>query len=122
MSDYWFLCTPFSLYPKGLESAYILACRTRALLIDAGVLVFSPICHSFGPAVHGSLDPLSHDIWLSAEAPFRHFAKGAIMLMSPGWGESYGMKFEQAEFEAEGKPIIWMTPGEVPKELLSAAA
>ena len=120
--NYLFLCTPFSLYPLGLERAYTLACKTRALLIEHDIDVFSPICHSFGPAMHSTLDPLSHEIWLKAEAPFRQHASGAIMLMAESWEQSYGMKFEKEEFEAAGKPIYWMTPGEVPKELLRGTA
>ena len=71
---YWFLCTQFSRHPHGLEAAYKEACQTRALLIKAGVLVFSPICHSYGPAIEGDIDPHSHTIWLAAEAPFRRAA------------------------------------------------
>lgn len=115
---YVFLCTPFSLYPLGLERAYELACRSRALLIGAGIPTFSPICHGYGAAVLGDLDPLSHDIWLEAEAPFRHFASAAVMLMAESYEISHGMKFEQDEFEAASKPIFWMTPGEIPEALL----
>lgn len=119
MSDYWFLCSAYSRDSLGLENAFYVACKARALLVKAGILCFSPIVHSHYVAVHGDIDPHSHEIWLTVEAPFRYRAKGAIMLKSPGWEESYGMKFELAEFQAEGKPVVWMTPGVVPEELLN---
>ena len=123
--NYLFLCTPYSLYPLGLDRAFDLAVRTRGLLVQAGIKVFSPIIHSHVVATACGIDPLSHEIWLEAEAPFRHFASGAIMLMAESWEISHGMSFEKDEFEKAGKPIFWMTPGEIPeipKELFSGSA
>lgn len=118
MSAYWFLFSAYSRNKLGLENAFYVACQARALLIKAGILCFSPIVHSHMVAIHGDIDPHSHTIWLAAEAPFRENAMGAIMLKSPGWEDSYGMKFELAEFQAEGKPVVWMTPGVVPEGLV----
>lgn len=50
------------------------------MLIRAGVPVFSPIVHSHPVADVCGIDPLSHEIWLPAEAPMRYAAKGVIEL------------------------------------------
>jgi glycosyltransferase involved in cell wall biosynthesis len=122
VNDFWFLASPYSRDSLGLENAFYVACKARALLVKAGILCFSPIVHSHCVAIHGDIDPHSHEIWLTAEAPFRYHAKGAIMLMSPGYEESFGMKFELAEFQAEGKPVVWMNPGVLPEEFRNETA
>lgn len=114
---YWYISTPYSKFKGGLEQAFYLAVRARGLLIKAGVPAFSPIIHSHPVAMACHIDPHDHSIWLPAEAPIMVNAKGLIMVMAEGWLESYGMAEEKKFFEAAGKPIIYMTPGEVPKGL-----
>ena len=47
---FWYLATPYSKFPGGLDAAYVEACKAQALLIKAGVPVFCPISHTHGPA------------------------------------------------------------------------
>ena len=114
---FYYIATPYSKYPGGLEEAFLLAVRTRGLLVKAGIPCFSPIIHSHTVAKECDIDPFSHAIWLPAEKPIMVCATGLIMVMAEGWKESYGMEEERKAFEAMGRPIFWMTPGVIPDEL-----
>jgi hypothetical protein len=123
MNDaYWYLATPYSKYPDGIEEAFMLACRAAADLIRAGVRVYSPIAHTHPVALHGVLDPYDHKIWLPADAPFMHNACGLIVLRAESWDASYGIAEEIKEFRRAGKPIIYMDVGVLPMEFRKVAA
>ena len=111
---FWFLATPYSKYPHGLEAAFLLAVRQRGLLVKAGVPVFSPIIHSHPVAIECGIDPHDHAVWLPAEAPMRLAAGGIILLMAESWSQSVGMKIEREEFVAAGKPVVFMEPDVLP--------
>lgn len=116
--SFFYLATPYSRFKGGIEAAYRAACEQQALLIRAGIPTFCPISHTHGAAIHGRIDPLDHKIWMPADEPFMHAARGLIFCMLPSWEISYGMNVELATFQGAGKPVVWMTPGEVPVELL----
>ena len=119
---FWYLASPYSLYPGGLEAAFVAACRNAALLIRAGVPVYSPIAHMHPVAVQGGIDPLDHDIWLPADAPMMAAASGLIVLELETWRDSRGIRFEIDDFGAASKPIVQMSPGVVPAAVLAGAA
>ena len=111
--SYWYLATPYSKFAGGIEAAYVAACKQTALLLKAGVPVFSPIAHSHSVAVHGDVDPLDHSIWLPADQPFMDCAHGLIYCLLPGHEESYGMKHELDYFRDAEKPVVFMTPDQL---------
>ncbi len=111
---FWFLATPYSKYPHGLEAAFRLACQQRGLLIRHGIPCFAPIVHSHAVAVECGIDPHDHAVWLPAEEPMRRAAGGIILLMAESWTLSKGMKIEQDEFAAAGKPVVFMEPDVLP--------
>jgi hypothetical protein len=115
---FWYLATPYSKYPGGIEAAFIVACKQTALLIGAGVRVYSPIAHTHSVAIHGGLNPHSHSIWLPADKPFMDAACGLIVCKMSSWAESVGIAHEIDVFKKAGKPVVYMTPGLVPHELL----
>lgn len=112
--SFWYLGSPYSKYPSGRANAYVEACRNAAILIRAGVPVFSPIAHSHPIAEYGPVDPLDHDIWLPADAPMMAAAYGLIVLKMESWQFSYGLRLEIETFRGVGKPIVYMEPGVVP--------
>jgi hypothetical protein len=112
---FWYLGSPYSKYPRGIQAAYEDICAQQALLIKAGISVFCPISHTHGPAVHGNLDPLAHEIWIPADIPFMRAAKGIIVCKLDGWQTSYGLAVEIEQFRLHYKPIIYMAPGHVPE-------
>lgn len=114
---YWYLATPYSKYPEGLEAAFRLACVETARLVKGGIPVFSPIAHTHPVAMAADMDPLDHTIWLPCDEPMMKAACGLILLRAESWERSYGMKVEREAFEAAGKPVVFMDPGVVPVEL-----
>jgi hypothetical protein len=120
--SYWYLASPYSKYEYGIVAAWEDICEDAGLLIKAGVPVYSPIAHTHPIAVHADIDPYAHDIWLPADAPLMEAAHGLIVNMMPGWKESYGISVEIKAFEDAGKPIIYMSPGIVPEQLLCKVA
>lgn len=117
--SYWYLGSPYSKYPDGIERAFELVCTNAGLLIRCGVPVYSPIAHCHPIARNANIDPHNHRIWLPANALMMAGAKGLIVLKLKTWEQSYGLAFEMREFETWDKPIIMMNPGSVPAELLS---
>lgn len=111
---YWYMGSPYSRYPGGRAMAHFEACRNAALLIRSGIPVFSPIAHSHAVAEFGQIDPDDHDIWLPAGKPMMVAAGGLIVLKIDGWSTSEGVYYERAMFRHMDKPIVYMTPGEVP--------
>jgi hypothetical protein len=86
-------------------------------LVKAGIHVFCPIGATHGAAIHGGIDPLDHLIWIPADAPFMAISYDLIVCQMESWESSYGIKVEIDTFKNAKKPILYMTPGTVPKEL-----
>jgi hypothetical protein len=113
--QYWYLATPYSSYPNGRDAAYVAACQEAALLMEAGINVFSPISHTHGIAVHGVIDGHSDNgIWDRVDLPFVVGARGIIFCMMMGWENSDGIRRELVAFKNMLKPVIRMMPGSVP--------
>lgn len=113
----WYLASPYSDYDEGHEAAADDIAEQAALLMNAGVRVFSPICHSHPIAKFG-IDDDSHDFWVNWYCrPFMDASCGLIVCDLPGWQDSAGVLAEIEYFEAMGKDIVHMKPGEVPRGL-----
>jgi hypothetical protein len=119
--SYYYLASPYSKYPLGIEKAWQHICEQAALLIEAGVPIYSPIAHTHPIAVYGKIDPYAHDIWLPADLPLMQQASGMIVCMMETWDKSYGISEEIKEFTKLGKPIIYMTPDVIPDQFKKAA-
>jgi hypothetical protein len=96
----------------------VTACQQAALLLRAGVVVYSPISHMHSIAIHGGLDISYATPWMTLDAPMMEAARGIIVCKMEGWDTSEGMTHEHAVFRSAGKPVVWMEPGVVPAELL----
>lgn len=116
--DYWYFASPYSKHPQGIEEAFRQACREVGLLIRNGIAAYSPMCHTHPIATNCDMDPFDYKIWLPADKPMLDHAKGIIVCMMEGWDTSRGVQEELAHARADGRPIIYMTPGVVPRELL----
>ena len=109
MTDYWYLATPYSKYPAGIEKAFQHASEAAAHVIrQDGRRVYCPIAHTHPIAVYGHMDPYDHEIWLPQDRPFMDNAAGLIVVKMPGWEESFGIGVEIEEFRKAGKPIEYM--------------
>lgn len=114
---FYYLATPYTRYPGGIEEAFVAACRQTALLVRERIPVYSPIAATHPIAVHGHLDPMDHTIWLPHDEPMMRAAKGLVVCMLPSWEDSYGIAYERDVFMRDQKPIIFMRPGVVPESL-----
>lgn len=105
---WWYLGSPYSKHPLGIEAAYREICAIAARIMRHGVPVFSPIAHSHSVSVHGLIDPLDHEFWLPADAPFMQSAYGLLVAKMESWEESFGLRHEIEEFAKQGKPIFYL--------------
>lgn len=106
---FWYLGTQYSRHPQGIHIAHMESCEAAATCIKAGIPVFCPIAHTHHVAQFGKIDPLDHEIWLPADRPFMMAAIGMIVLQTPGWETSYGLRHEMEFFEQRDRPILIMT-------------
>lgn len=114
--SFYYLASPYSKHPKGTQAAFERACEATAILLAAGVPVFSPIAHSHSVSEIGHLDG-DHGFWMNVDFPYMDAALGLIVLMDEGWEDSKGVTEEIGVFACLHKPIYYMTPGIVPPVL-----
>jgi len=103
---YWYLATPYSKYPAGMDEAARLAAVAAAWFVKRGIPVFSPVAHSHPVAKHGGIDPLDHTIWLPADEIFMDLASGLVVVQMDTWDTSYGVRVERQTFASQGKPEV----------------
>jgi hypothetical protein len=103
----WYVATPYSKYPGGIDTAWTDACKATAALIKMGIAAYSPIAHTHPIAVHGHIDPYDHTIWIPLDRHMMRAADGLIVVMMEGWDTSYGVDLEIREFREAGKRIRW---------------
>lgn len=108
---YWYLATPYKLYPDGQRCAFNAALAETARLLGYGVPVYSPIVHnhqlsSFLPQYDGDFD-----FWVEqVDRPLMEGAGGLLVCMLPSWEISAGIKREIEIFKLHRKPVVFYTP------------
>lgn len=112
-SGLWYLASPYSKYPLGIEQAFIDVSVIAAELMKAGVHVYVPISHSHPIAIYGGIDPLSHDIWLPLDNKLMEACDGIIVALMEGWETSFGVKHEVDMFVKMEKPVHLLKVGGV---------
>ena len=110
----WYMASPYSKYPGGIEAAFIEASKQAAFLKNNDIDVFAPIPHSHPIAIHGGLDVYDYDLMLNWDKKFIDRCDGIIVCMMDGWTSSHGVNWEIERFIEQHKPIVYMTPNEVP--------
>lgn len=104
-----YVATPYSLYPWGLSSAALDACRhTEHLVRVYQMSAWSPVVHGHQLMRLGNLEPRDHYLWMKINAPFMHACSAMVAVKMPGWQDSRGMAEEAEYFQAAGKPIVEM--------------
>jgi nucleoside 2-deoxyribosyltransferase len=105
----WYIATPYSRWPKGIEDAFIEAAKASAELMKRGMHVYSPICHSHPIAMHGKMDALSHEVWMNLDFAMIDACDGVFVVMMPGWDESTGIRMEIEYALKTGKPVTYLS-------------
>jgi hypothetical protein len=112
--SFWYLATPYTKYPLGIDRAFKDASEQAAIFIRRGINVFSPIAHTHPIAVHGRMDPLDFKMWLKAQESFMKASCGVIFCKLISWEISYGMNEEKKIFLSDNKPLVEMEPNVLP--------
>lgn len=113
-----YLASPYTKFGD-LDAAYVQACRATALLMRAGIPVFSAIVHGHPLVEEGGLPVDAPEFWRKVNRPFMEMSSGLIVLRLNGWRSSEGVIEEITWFHAVGRPVIYMDAGRVPEELLA---
>lgn len=108
--ELWYLATPYTKFPYGIEYAAQHAAKIAAKLIADGENVFSPIVHSHLIAHCSGLDPLNHDFWMHVDKAFMEKCDGLIVCMMASWSKSKGIRVEIDAFKKMGKRIRYYDP------------
>lgn len=119
-----YLCSPYSSPDAAVrEMRFRAACRAAAELIAEGDTVFCPIAHSHSIAVHGGVDALDGDVWLSQDLAIAAALADArleplrlMVLMLDGWRESVGIQRELDWASAHDIQVEAMEPDSLPDE------
>jgi len=114
---FYYLATPYTAHPGGLEIAYTQACEQAAFLISHGIPAFSPIVHSHPIATIGGLPHCDHDLWLRIDEHYMNGARAMIWCELAGHNKSHGMAWESSKFTAHNKRVITMRPWTVPRSI-----
>ncbi len=106
-----YLASPYShADPLVIEQRYQAVCQAAAKLMEHGP-VFSPVAHSHHIADH--MRPclrLDHDFWLTQDFAVLERCSRMVVLMLPGWTESYGVREETRFARIHHIPVEYMPP------------
>jgi hypothetical protein len=106
MTPFAYLGTPYTKYKDGIEAAFREASKLAARLLQAGIIVYSPIAHTHPIAIHGKLDAHDLSIWLPFDEAIMTRCDVLIVAHMDGWQDSKGIAYEIAFFEKANKPIF----------------
>ena len=102
----YYLGSPYSKYPGGLDVAFQHVAKLTADLMKVGITAYSPITHTHPIAIHGNINPLDYNIWLPFDHVMMKVCDAMIVARMSGWAESYGVGWEIEQFEKMCKPVI----------------
>lgn len=89
-----YLASPYThANPVVMNNRYIQACIACSEIMRRGHLVFSPIAHSHGIAVHGK-SPVGWGFWVDMDLHILRLCTEFWILKLPGWVESVGVRME----------------------------
>lgn len=82
-----------------------------ARMMQAGIMVFSPISHTHPIALAGDL-PKGWDFWEKYDSLYLDMSRAMVVLCLDGWKSSAGVKHEIRVIESQGKPVYYLTPND----------
>lgn len=109
---FYYLCTPYSKYPKGLEAAEEAASKWGAFLLCSGIPTFGPIIH--GDRIKNSIikfgkkERIDSKIWLELDRGFIEKSAGLIIVKEETWDDSVGIQQEIKWAHSKRKPIYFI--------------
>lgn len=117
----YYLATPYSNYPGGIEAAYREACNIAERLRWRGDHVFCPV-EVFHPlAAQTGVDKFDHEFWMECCDPWIKRCDVLIIAKIDGWEQSAGITHEREMFSNLGKPVRYFDPRKLFGRYVSAA-
>lgn len=115
----WYLATPYRAFAGDFDEACEAACEQAAHLMDAGVLVFSPVSHTHGIARQMPVqNHTDNDFWMRQDLAVLDRCDGLIVCKLSNWDKSEGVRQEIEHAANRRIPIVYMEPGEVDEALV----
>jgi hypothetical protein len=108
IDGYWYLATPYTKYPGGIDESHDMACRIAASVMQAGLSCFSPIAHCHTMAEIAGLEPLDAEFWVEAHMPMLMMSGGLLVAMMKGWQDSEGVAEEIQAAQDLGIQIVYL--------------
>jgi hypothetical protein len=106
VNTFYYLASPYSIYPEGREQAFKEALAYTNILLRAGIPVFSPIVHSHPLAtLSNAPDCNDYDVWLGLDKAILRGANGMLIVPMIGWRLSKGIAMEIEEANRVRIPI-----------------
>ena len=105
---FWYVGTPYSKYPLGLEKAFKHAAMLVADLLRKGIISYSPITHTHPTSKYGLIDPYDHEIWMPFDRKMMKLCDCMIVAKMDGWKELKGIAIEIEAFEDMGKRVLYL--------------
>lgn len=102
----YYMASPYTAYPEGIEEAFHLACAVAGAFIQRGMIVFSPIAHSHPLVELGGVEN-THEVWMEQDLHILAKCDALLAIKAPGWENSKGMKMEIEEAGRLGIPVIY---------------
>lgn len=100
-----YLATPYSHErPETRRERYLKACRVTAVLMKAGIPVFSPLLNSVPAVEEGGLE-IEHDDFLKIDLPILRRCDEVLIVEIDGWDKSAGVWSEMTEAIVHKIPI-----------------
>lgn len=81
-----------------------LASLAAAMLMERGLVVFSPLSHCYRIKQHFTREP-DHDFWMRQDLRILHACDELFVLPLDGWRESKGVAMEIDYFTSHKRPI-----------------
>ncbi len=118
----WYFAHPYTFrgpdgrYSLAAEEAnFRLCCLRAARLIEAGWVIYAPICHThpihlaYPPFVGGEV----HDMWYEQDNAIIGRAGFTGIILPPGWNDSHGCAAEKRLFELLGRQVRYFLEPDV---------
>jgi hypothetical protein len=106
-AGYWYIATAYTKHPEGTDAAFNQAAEAQAKLANVGIVAYSPIV--MGHGIVGMLTTeRDHDFWMHYNLPLMVGAKGIIVVQTPGFSSSRGVREEWLWFIDNDRPALML--------------
>ncbi len=111
-NDLVYLATPYSKYSMyGRQLVFEQSCRITALMMQHGILMFSPIAHSH-PIVTSQHLACDWSTWAIFDHKIISACDELMVLKLPGWQESIGVNAERQIAKELYIPVSFVDPSD----------